>query len=133
MIQAERTLQSEIMLRLGALAAPIIAIPIPNSVFIPARTEAERRLAGRIISQMKANGQLLPGAPDLVILGQDFSAAIELKRPASRTLLGRLRAGRPSDSQIEFAAQCAQHGVRHVYATSWEEVRGALTEWGRIS
>jgi hypothetical protein len=82
---------------------------------------------------MKAEGQLLPGAADLLCLWQNGSGAIELKRPAERSLLGNRAAGRPSDTQKEFAALCADKGVRHIYATSWEEVHSALSSWGRLA
>jgi hypothetical protein len=81
---------------------------------------------------MKDEGQMLPGAADLLCLWRDGSGAIELKRPAERTLLGKRPAGRPTDAQKEFAALCERHAVRHVYATTWEEVYAALKDWGRL-
>ena len=37
--QAERTLQSEILYRLNRY--PVVAIPVPNGIWVPARGEAE--------------------------------------------------------------------------------------------
>ncbi len=132
MIQEERYLQAEIMTRLTGPQSPVIAIPIPNSVYIPAHSESERRIVARIVSRMKTDGMLLPGAPDFVVLWNNGCGVIELKRAAGRSLLGKHPAGRPSDAQKEFAALCSEHGVRHVYAHSWDEVQAALREWGRL-
>src|SRR5262245_49944545 len=74
--QIERALQAELMLRLRAGAWPIIALPIPNGIWLPARSEGERALVARLIARMKANGMLLPGAPDLVLLWADGCALI---------------------------------------------------------
>ncbi len=134
MIQAERALHEEVMLRLRVASPPLrcVIVPVPNGTWIPARTPAERSLVARLVARMKAEGQMLPGAADLLCLWEDGSGAIELKRPAEHTLLGKRQAGRPSDAQKEFAALCAAHGVRHIYAHSWDEVHTALTDWGRI-
>jgi hypothetical protein len=121
------------MLRLGSLRPDCVIVPVPNGVYIPARSQTERALAARLISQMKAEGQLLPGAPDLLVLWDTGSGAIELKRPAEHTLIGKRAAGRPSDAQKEFAALCAEKNVRHTYATSWVEVQAALSNWGRLT
>jgi hypothetical protein len=48
-LQAEHTLQQEIAWRLKAM--PMVALPIPNGLWIPARTEAERSLVARIIAR----------------------------------------------------------------------------------
>lgn len=125
--QAERALQSEVMLRLRSW--PVIALPVPNSIYFPARTDAERKIIARVIHQMKNAGQLVPGAPDLVALWRGGGGMIELKRPKSRSLLGSVPAGRPSDSQIEMAERAAAAGVNHAYCTSWDEVAERLTEW----
>ncbi len=133
MIQAERSLHTEIMMRLTSPLSPVIAIPIPNSVYIPAHSDAERRVVAQIITRMKSDGMLLPGAPDIVTLWEGGCGVIELKKPATRDLFGRRSpAGRPSAAQKEFAALCAEHGVRHAYCHSWDEVRAALVEWGRL-
>lgn len=132
MIQIERALHTEIAWRLKPLHPDCIIVPVPNGAWLPARTKEERALVARIVSRLKSEGQLLPGAADLCVLWDDGSGTIELKRPATRTLLERLPAGRPSDAQLEFAQRCAEHGVRHCYATSWEEVRAALVDWGRM-
>ena len=63
---AEKTLHQEIMLRLRLL--PVVAFSVPNSVFLPARTDDERTLARRLIHQMKTAGMLTPGAPDLAVV-----------------------------------------------------------------
>ncbi len=131
-VQIERALQQEVMLRLMALRPKCVIVPVPNSIWIPTRSPAERAMAARIISQMKKSGQLLPGAADLLVLWGTGSGAIELKRPPTRTLLGKLPGGRPSESQKDFATLCRAQGVRHCYATSWEEVHTALFIWGRL-
>jgi hypothetical protein len=132
MIQAERTLHEEVMLRLRPVQPDCLIVPVPNGAFFPSHTPAERSVINRLIARMKDEGQMLPGAADLLVLWDNGSGAIELKRPAERTLLGKQSAGRPSDAQKAFAAACAAHGVRHVYAHSWDEVYGALADWGRI-
>jgi hypothetical protein len=132
MIQAERYLHQEVMLRLGSLRPSCVIVPVPNGAWLPARTPAERNLVARLIARMKAEGQMLPGAADLLCLWDDGCGAIELKRPAEQTLLGKRPAGRPSDAQKEFAALCAMQRVRHTYATSWVEVQAALSNWGRL-
>lgn len=129
----ERLLQAEIMMRLRFLNPDCVVVPVPNSIYFPARSKEERSVISRIIHQMKASGQIMPGAPDLLCLWRDGAGAIELKRPATRNLLGKQPAGRPSASQIEFAELCSKRGVRHLYATSWDDVKGALADWGRIN
>jgi hypothetical protein len=131
-IQAERALHREVMWQLRAARPDCVVVPVPNGTWIPARTDAERRLVGRIIAQMKADGQLLPGASDLLMLWRDGCGAIELKAPAVHTFLGRRQAGRPGPAQLEFERACAEHGVRHIYASGWGEVRNALESWGRL-
>jgi hypothetical protein len=132
--QIERALQQEVMTRLRAGAYPVLAMSIPNGVFLPAHSKEEREIAARIISQMKASGQLVPGAPDLAVFFRGgHGALIELKRPASRDLLGnRIPAGRPSQEQRHFAERAADLGVHHAFCTSWDEVRARLAEWGAI-
>lgn len=109
---------------------PVIVLPVPNSVYFPARTDAERKIIARVISQMKNAGQLVPGAPDLIVLWAGGGGMVELKRPKSRSLLGVVPKGRPSDSQIEMAERAAELGINHAYCTSWDEVETALTGWG---
>lgn len=130
---SERALHTEVTLRLRTLRPNCVIVPVPNGIWIPARTLAERNLVVRLIARMKAEGQMLPGVADLLCLWGEGAGAIELKRPAERTLLGKQPAGRPTATQREFAALCAAHGVRHVYATSWDEVVGALADWGRLT
>ena len=128
MIQAERTLQQEIMLRLNTGRWPLIALPIPNGLWIPARSEAEKNLVARIIARMKADGMLLPGAPDIIVLWPAGGAI--LKRARSRDLFGRVApAGRPSAAQSELAARAARLGINHAFVSSWEELRARLAEW----
>lgn len=126
--QAERALQAEVMLRLRSW--PVIALPVPNSIYFPARTEGERKIIARVINQMKNAGQLVPGAPDLILLWSGGGGMIELKRPKSRSLLGTVPRGRPSDSQIEMAERAVNLRINHAYCTSWEEVEVKLIEWG---
>ena len=65
--QHERSLQSEILYRLNRY--PVVAIPVPNGIWLPARSEAEKGIVKRLIARMKTDGMLTPGAPDLVLLG----------------------------------------------------------------
>jgi hypothetical protein len=128
------------MLRLRAY--PVIALPIPNSMFIPTRSPAEKGMVKRVVYQMKNAGMLVAGVSDLVVLwgcfvmgdssnAQGGAGCIELKRPASTDLLGNKRAaGRPSERQVEFAERCAELHINHAYCSSWDEVYAALMEWG---
>lgn len=129
-MQSERALQSEIMLRLRAGGWPIVCLPIPNSIYFPARTDAERSIIGRVIAQMKHACQLVPGAPDLVLLWQGGGACIELKRPRTKTLLRVVPAGKPSEAQVAFEDRAVAAGIPHAYCTSWAEVRERLAAWG---
>ena len=131
-VQAERALQSEIMIRLRAGAWPVIALPIPNSIYFPARTDAERSIIARVISQMKNSGMLVPGAPDLALFWAGGGGTIEIKRPKTQGLLGTRPAGKPTPAQITFAERAAELGTNHAYCSSWEEVRDRLTEWGVV-
>ena len=129
--QIERSLHQEVMLRLRPL--PVIAFSVPNQVYLPARSDDERTLARRLISQMKNTGQLSPGAPDLCVFWGGGGGMIELKRPPSRDLLGkRTPAGRPSDAQRDLEKRAAMLGVNFAFASSWEDVRARLREWGAL-
>lgn len=132
MPQIERALQAEILLRLRAGAYPIIAVPVPNGVWLPARTPAERSLRARIIARMKADGMMLPGAPDLFLAWRNGCAFVELKRPATRDLLRRLPAGKPTATQCAFAERAARIGVNYALCHSWDELYGLLEQWGAI-
>jgi hypothetical protein len=104
---------------------------VPAGTWIPARTAAEKNLVARIVARMRADGMLLPGAPDLVLAWRDGAALVELKRPKSRDLFGHvLPAGRPSAAQTELAERAARLGVRHAYVTSWDDLRTRLGDWG---
>src|SRR5262249_3044020 len=106
MIQAERILRREIKLMLQLEAPNCVIVPVPNIIPFPRSTPAQRVMMARVINNMKDDFELLPGAFDLVCLWDTGSGVVELKRPASKTLLGKRRAGAPSDDQKEFAAQC---------------------------
>lgn len=130
-VQIERALQSEVMVRLRAGAWPVLALPIPNGVWIPARDDAEKEIVRRIIARMKADGLLLPGAFDLSLHWQGGGGIIDLKRPASRDLLGRRSpAGKPTDEQKELAERADRFGINYAFCTSWDDVRDRLREWG---
>jgi len=129
-VQAERYLQREILIRLRASRLPVLAIPIPNSIYFPARTEAERRIIARVIGQMKNEGTIMPGASDLILIWASGAACVEIKRPATSGLLGKRPAGRPSDAQLAFAEDCAAVGVRYAIVESWEMLRQLLDVWG---
>ena len=58
--QIERNLQSEILYRLNRY--PVVAIPVPNGIWLPARSEAEKGIVKRLIARMKTDGMLVPGA-----------------------------------------------------------------------
>jgi hypothetical protein len=130
--QTERALQREIMTRLRHAPLDAVVQASPNGIFIPARTQAEQVMARRVVHQLKIDGQLTPGAPDLTFLWRDGSGCIELKRPAERTLLQRRQAGRLSPEQIAFREHCNLHGVPYVVCESWPDVRDTLIAWGRL-
>src|SRR6185437_6601078 len=126
---SERLLQQEIMMRLRAW--PVVALLIPNGIWIPARDDVERSLVARIVARMKADGMLVPFSPDLVLFWCGGAAMCELKRPASRDLLGKHKpAGRPSEGQKAMAQRCADLRIKHCYASSWQELKARLHEWG---
>jgi hypothetical protein len=130
-VQAERVLQQEVQLRLRAGNWPVIAIPVPNGIWIPARTPAERAMVARIIARMKADGLLLPGAFDLAILWANGGGMIDLKRDRSVDMFGKVRpAGRPTEEQSELAKRAADLGINHAFCSSWEDVSKRLREWG---
>lgn len=123
----ERTLQTEIMLRIARY--PVVCAAIPNGIWLPAHTEAERTVVARLIARMKTDGMLTPGAPDLVLMGARGSMCVELKRPATRDLFGRNKPkGRLSDDQKMFRQRCNDTGVEYLVATCWEDVAGMLPE-----
>lgn len=128
-MQVERALQIEVMLRLRVLG--VLAVGIPNSIFFPARTDAERSLISRIVRRMKDDGMITPGAGDLIAAANGVACFIELKREKTRDLLGKTQAaGRLSDPQKDFRDQCAKAGVAYRVCHTWPEVEAALIETG---
>jgi hypothetical protein len=82
MIQAERVLHNEVIWQLRAARPDCVVVPVPNGTWIPAHTQSERALVARLIARMKAEGQILPGASDLVVvLWRDGSGANRAKKP----------------------------------------------------
>jgi len=130
--QIERLLQREIALRLRAAPLSAKVIGSPNGAFFPARTPIERALVKRIVHQLKVDGQLTPGAPDLLFLWRGGCGCVELKRPASRTLLTSLARGVASPEQQAFRDDCEQLGIPYVICSTWDEVRETLVAWGRL-
>jgi len=124
--QLERTLQTEILYRLARY--PVVAIPIPNGIWLPAHNESERAVVARLMARMKTDGMLVPGAPDLVIAGERGAVMCELKRPASRDLFGRKPKGRLSPEQKAFEQRCVDCGVEYLVASSWEDIAAVLPE-----
>ena len=124
--QAERSLQTEVLLRLRRY--PVVAAAIPNGLWLPAHTEQERALVARIISRMKSDGMMTPGAGDLAIIGPRGGMYVELKRPASRDLFGRRPKGRLSPEQRAFRERCVDVGVEYLVAECWEDVQCRLAE-----
>lgn len=131
-LQVERVLHQEIDIRLRALGADLVWISPPNGIYLPARSPAEKTIVARIVSQLKTGGMLTPGAPDYIVMWRGGCGCIELKREASKTLLGKVPAGKQSDDQIAFQARCERAGVPYAVAHSWEEVKAALIEWGAL-
>jgi hypothetical protein len=127
----ERILQKELMLRFDAEKWPVLAFPIPNGLWIPAHNEAEKRIVARIIARMKADGMLVPGAPDIALFWRGGSALVELKKPASKDIFGRRSpAGRPTQEQRNVCAKAAELDVHHLYCHGWDEMRAAMERWG---
>ena len=124
--QLERNLQSEILYRLARY--PVVAVPVPNGIWLPAHNEAERVVVARLMARMKSDGMLVPGAPDLVLMGEKRALCIELKRSASRDLFGRKPKGRLSPEQKAFRDRCVDCGVDYTVASSWEDVQCMLPE-----
>jgi hypothetical protein len=124
--QLERNLQTELLFRLAR--HPVVAIPIPNGIWLPAHNEAEKIVVARLMARMKSDGMLTPGAPDLVIAGERGAVCVELKRPASRDLFGRKPKGRLSPEQKVFEQRCVNCGVEYLVASSWEDIASVLPE-----
>jgi hypothetical protein len=132
-VQAERTLLAEVLLRLRAGGYPVLALATPNGLHIPARTEDERAIKARMINRMRADGMMVAGAPDLVLLWAGGGAFVELKRPASHDIFGHHAAGVASPDQKEFAARCQRLGINHAFCRSWDGFKERLVEWGALS
>ena len=124
--QLERSLQSEILYRLNRY--PVVAIPIPNGIWLPSHNEAERAVVARLMARMKSDGMLTPGAPDLVLMGEKRALCVELKRGASRDLFGRKPKGRLSPEQKAFQQRCINRGVEYLVASSWEDIEYIIPE-----
>jgi len=122
--QLERALNAEVAWRLKAY--PCLYVPIPNGTYLPARTDAERAIVARVINRMKADGQLVPGSPDAIVLGAKGALCLELKRPVSRDLFMRRPKGRLSPEQKDFRERCERVGVRYLVAYEWEDVECSL-------
>jgi hypothetical protein len=106
-LQAEGTLQREVAWRLKAM--PMVALPIPNGLWIPARTEAERSLVARIVARMKADGMLLPGAPDLgAAVGRRLRGSRAEAAQDARPV--RHKAGRTADGQSGLVCRTLRRG-----------------------
>jgi len=131
--QIERSIQSEIMLRIRAAAMPVMALPIPNGIWIPTRSDDEKDIVRRIVRRMKEDGLLLPGALDLSFHWHGGGGIMDVKRPASKDLFGHKKpAGRPSPDQKELVKRAAELGVNYAFVHSWQECRDKLREWGAI-
>jgi len=124
--QLERNLQTEILYRLARY--PVVAVPVPNGIWLPAHNEAERAVVARLMARMKSDGMLLPGSPDLILMGERRAVCVELKRPASRDLFGRKPKGRLSPEQKAFEQHCIDCGVEYIVASSWDDVAAVLSE-----
>jgi len=122
----ERSLQQEVLYRLARY--PVVAIPVPNGIWLPAHNEAEKAVVARLMARMKTDGMLTPGAPDLVLLGERGAVCVELKRSASRDLFGRRPKGRLSPEQKTFQQRCVDCGVEYIVASSWDDVQHILPE-----
>ena len=122
--QIERSLQTEVLYRLNRY--PVVAIPVPNGLYVPAHNEREEAVVARIINRMKTDGMLIPGAPDLCLLGAKGALCVELKRPVSRDLFMRRPKGRLSPEQKDFRERCERVGVRYLVAYDWADVQGSL-------
>jgi hypothetical protein len=127
-VQYERTLQEELLWRLKRYS--VLPLVTPNGIHIPVRSDNERLMRARLINRMKAEGMLLPGAPDIVLLWAKGAALIETKRPAYRDLWGYHPAGTASQDQQEFARRADGLGIRHAYCSSWHALQKLLEEWG---
>lgn len=109
MKRPEQKLQISIASWLRAVRPACIWFHVPNG---GARTAAE----GRIFKSMGVRA----GVPDLLFLWSGRAACIELKAGH----------GRLSESQRRFRDDCDACGIPWRLATSVDDVRRALAEWG---
>lgn len=107
-------------------SCPVVTISVPNSIYFPARSQAERDIISRVVSQMKSTGQITVGAPDLCVASAKGCVFIELKRPRTKDLFTVRPKGRLSDDQKIFQARCTAAGVRYVVAYDWADVERSL-------
>jgi hypothetical protein len=122
----EKALHQEVMLRLNRY--PVVAIPSANGIYLPRRTPAEQAVVARIVSRMKTDGMLLPGAPDLCIASRHGTIMAELKRGKSRDLFTVRPAGRQSPAQRDFQSRCEAVGVKYIIAYEWAAIEEAIEE-----
>ena len=129
MVQAERILQTEVMLKMRTQYPELIVAVIPNGTWFGG---VDRERVKFTLHKMKQSGMLTPGAADLVVAGQGRAAFIELKVPRSRDLLGKVRAqGTLNPDQRAFRDRCEACGVPYFVARSWEDVESAIAVvWG---
>ena len=125
----ETGLQAEVTLRLRINYPWIVVAALPNGVWLPASTDAERVMAARLIKRMKATGMLTEGAGDLALMAKSRGCYIELKRPRSKDLLGNVTAaGVLSPDQRAFRDRCAECDVPFYVCHSWADVDAAVQE-----
>jgi len=97
--QIERALQTEIVLRLRAGA--LIALPIPDGLWLPARSEPERALVARLIARMQSRR-------DAFARRARFSAAVGPNGGAD----GRIEAAKGARSVWHKASRTTQRRGR---------------------
>ena len=122
--QLERSFQIEVAYRLKRY--PVVSVPVPNGLWVPSHTEAERAVVARIINRMKTDGMLVPGSPDLCIAGRNGTIMAELKRSKSRDLFTVRPAGKQSPAQREFQTKCEAVGVRYIVAYEWATIEDSI-------
>lgn len=131
-VKAEASVQAELLLRLRASGAPIIPLVTPNGITLPGSGDPAMQRAVAILKhRMKAEGMIIPGFSDLVLLWDGGCALPETKRPAWTDAFGqRHAAGSPSDDQREFARRAQKCGIPHRYVRSWDALKEFLQDSG---